>query len=117
AARPAVDHLRGGPVARQTGAGRRQALHPGAETAEGHPRSHARRTGGAPPMNDPGSGSDLLAGLADEFAERFRRGERPALTEYADRYPELADRIRDLFPALVAMEQFGSVGGATGSFA
>jgi serine/threonine protein kinase/WD40 repeat protein len=68
-------------------------------------------------MNDPSAGSDLLAGLAEEFAERFRRGERPALTEYADRYPELADQIRDLFPALVVMERFGSVGGATGSIA
>src|SRR5437764_3006492 len=43
--------------------------------------------------------------LAEEFAERFRNGERPSLTEYADRYPELADEIRELFPALVVMEQ------------
>src|SRR5262249_45642725 len=57
------------------------------------------------------------AGLAEEFAARFRRGERPGLTEYADRYPELADQIRDLFPALVVMEQFGSVGGAPDLFA
>lgn len=47
--------------------------------------------------------------LAEEFAERFRRGERPALTEYTQKYPELADEIRGLFPALVVMEQFGSV--------
>ena len=46
--------------------------------------------------------------VAEEFAERYRRGERPALTEYTDRYPELAEQIRDLFPALVVMEQFGS---------
>ena len=65
-------------------------------------------------MNDPGSGPDLLAGLADEFAERYRRGERPALTEYAERYPELAEQIRDLFPALLVMERFGSVGGSFG---
>ena len=32
---------------------------------------------------------------------RYRRGERPALAEYTDRYPELADEIRELFPALV----------------
>ena len=48
---------------------------------------------------------DLLDQLADEFAERYRRGERPALQEYIDRYPELADEIRELFPALVEMEQ------------
>jgi serine/threonine protein kinase/WD40 repeat protein len=47
--------------------------------------------------------------LAEEFAQRCRRGERPALTEYTARYPELADEIRELFPALVLMEQFGSV--------
>jgi serine/threonine protein kinase/WD40 repeat protein/tetratricopeptide (TPR) repeat protein len=43
--------------------------------------------------------------LAEEFAERYRRGERPSLTEFVERYPELADDIRDLFPALVKMEQ------------
>jgi serine/threonine protein kinase/WD40 repeat protein/tetratricopeptide (TPR) repeat protein len=43
--------------------------------------------------------------LAEEFADRFRRGERPALSEYILRYPELADEIREVFPALVMMEQ------------
>jgi serine/threonine protein kinase/WD40 repeat protein/tetratricopeptide (TPR) repeat protein len=43
--------------------------------------------------------------LAEEFAERQRRGERLSLTEYTRRYPELAEEIRDLFPALVAMEE------------
>jgi serine/threonine protein kinase len=45
--------------------------------------------------------------LAEEFLERYRRGERPALTEYTQKYPEWADRIRDLFPALVLMEEVG----------
>ena len=53
------------------------------------------------------SGSDLFNDLAYEFAERYRRGERPSLTEYANRYPDLADEIRDLFPTLVVMERFG----------
>ncbi len=48
---------------------------------------------------------DLLDQLAEEFAARFRRGERPALKEYTDRYPELADDIRELFPAMVKVEQ------------
>ena len=48
---------------------------------------------------------NLLDQLAEEFAERFRRGERPALKEYTDRYPELADEIRELFPAMVKVEQ------------
>jgi serine/threonine protein kinase/WD40 repeat protein len=43
--------------------------------------------------------------LAEEFVERYRRGERPPLTEYTERFPEHAAQIRDLFPALVLMEQ------------
>ena len=35
----------------------------------------------------------------------------PALTEYTGKHPELAAEIRDLFPALVVIEQFGSVAG------
>ena len=48
---------------------------------------------------------DLLDRLVEEFAARLRRGERPSLKEYTDRYPELADEIRELFPALVQVEQ------------
>ena len=44
--------------------------------------------------------------LAEEFAERLRRGEHPSLTEYVERYPEHADDIRELFPALALVEQF-----------
>jgi WD40 repeat protein/serine/threonine protein kinase len=48
---------------------------------------------------------DLFNRLADEFAMRWRRGERPSLQEYIDRCPELADDIREAFPALVCLEQ------------
>jgi serine/threonine protein kinase len=44
--------------------------------------------------------------LAEQFAQRLRRGEHPALSEYVQQHPELADEIRELFPALVMMEQF-----------
>jgi WD40 repeat protein/serine/threonine protein kinase len=47
----------------------------------------------------------LLTRLADEFAARYRAGEQPALQEYIDRYPEMADDIRDLLPAMVEIEQ------------
>ena len=46
----------------------------------------------------------LLNRLADEFAERYRRGERPAVQEYVNRHPELADDIGELFPSLVVMQ-------------
>src|SRR5215467_4126777 len=47
----------------------------------------------------------LLTRLADEFAARYRAGERPSLEEYIDRHPALAEDIRELFPALVEVEQ------------
>jgi WD40 repeat protein len=56
-------------------------------------------------MSTSASGADPLGRLADEFLERRRRGERPTLTEYAARHPELAKQIRELFPALVLMEE------------
>ncbi len=43
--------------------------------------------------------------LAEEFAERYRRGERPSVQEYVDRLPEMAEEIRAMFPALVEVEQ------------
>src|SRR5262249_38581452 len=45
--------------------------------------------------------------LAEEFLARYRRGERPAISEYTEAHPELADEIRDLFPALMMMEEAG----------
>src|SRR5262245_19829920 len=45
--------------------------------------------------------------LAEEFLERHRRGEQPSVTEYAQRHPELADEIRDVFPALLVLEEVG----------
>ena len=46
----------------------------------------------------------LLNRLADEFAARYRSGERPSISEYVERHPDLADEIREFFPALVEME-------------
>ena len=60
----------------------------------------------------PSSGRDPLGPILESFLARFRKGERPSLTEYIGRYPELADEIRELFPALVEIEQLGSLGGA-----
>src|SRR5262249_22073681 len=47
----------------------------------------------------------LLGRLADEFADRYRKGERPSLKEYIDRYPDLAEQIREFFPAMAEIEQ------------
>jgi serine/threonine protein kinase len=45
--------------------------------------------------------------LADDFLARYRRGERPSITEYVTVHPELADEIRELFPTLVMLERLG----------
>jgi WD40 repeat protein/serine/threonine protein kinase len=50
------------------------------------------------------SPSEQVANLAEAFVERYRRGERPSIQEYADRYPDLAGEIREVFPAVAMME-------------
>src|SRR5262249_27684477 len=88
-----------------------QALRPRAEAAQDDFEHPARRPAGDAAMTDPNLALDPVAVLAGEFAERYRRGEWPSLTEYTERYPDLADQIRGLFPALVVMEELGSVEG------
>jgi serine/threonine protein kinase/tetratricopeptide (TPR) repeat protein len=56
-------------------------------------------------MSTSGSRSGLVLELAEEFLERYRRGERPSLKEYIDRHPELAGEIREVFPAMAMMEK------------
>jgi eukaryotic-like serine/threonine-protein kinase len=52
-------------------------------------------------------GDELLLMLSDDYLRRCRAGEQPTVEEYASKYPDLADRIRELFPAMMAMEQPG----------
>jgi WD40 repeat protein/serine/threonine protein kinase len=47
---------------------------------------------------------DPLERLADEFLERLRRGENPSSSEYAEKYPQWAEQILELFPALEVVE-------------
>jgi WD40 repeat protein len=61
-------------------------------------------------MTDPETQRNPVEELAEEFLTRYRRGERPALTEYTRRHPDLADDIRELFPALLLMEEAGAPG-------
>ena len=49
---------------------------------------------------------DPVEALAEEYMERKRRGESPSVAEYEQQHPELADQIRELFPALEMMEDF-----------
>src|SRR6516165_1630797 len=69
-------------------------------------------------MNSSSDARNPVELLAEDFLARKRRGEHPTLQEYLDRHPELAGEIRDLFPALLMMEDLGeSAGGTTGSLA
>ncbi len=51
------------------------------------------------------SSRDPIDRLADEFSDRLRRGDDPSIEAYCARHPELADEIREAFPALALMEQ------------
>src|SRR5205085_12510631 len=51
------------------------------------------------------SSSGLVLELAEEFLARYRKGERPPLREYTDRYPDLAAEINEVFPAMAMMER------------
>ena len=72
-------------------------------------------------MFDSSADERQVEDLAEEFLERRRRGERPTLEEYAARYPQVADEIREFFPVLGLVEDFkpgagditGSLTGAT----
>src|SRR5438067_13041651 len=63
--------------------------------------------------NNP-SAADPLGQIADEFVEAIRQGRRPSVEEFARRYPEHADEIRDILPALGLMEKAKSAADATG---
>ncbi|MCA9212917.1 MAG: serine/threonine protein kinase [Planctomycetales bacterium] len=61
-----------------------------------------------PPHSDRERSDDdciVVDELAHEFANRLRTGERVTATEYAKQYPQHADEIHDLFPAIVTMER------------
>jgi serine/threonine-protein kinase len=55
--------------------------------------------------------------LADEFLARCKRGERPTIQEYCDRHPDLAGEIRDVFEAVLMVEDLKPASGdVSGSF-
>jgi tetratricopeptide (TPR) repeat protein len=55
-------------------------------------------------MSSSESRSAVVLELAEEFLGRYRQGQRPSLKEYADRHPDLATEIREVFPAMALME-------------
>jgi len=59
-------------------------------------------------MTDSDDWRDPVEELAEEFLDRHRRGERPSISEYVERHPQWAERIRKLFPTLLMMEELKS---------
>jgi serine/threonine protein kinase len=55
--------------------------------------------------DDNPSNVDPFGAIADEFVEASRQGKHPSVEEFARRYPEQADAIREMLPAIVLMEQ------------
>src|SRR5262245_13358897 len=56
-------------------------------------------------MTDFDTERDPIDILAEEFAVRCRRGERPSVTEYADKYPQWAEDLRALLPPVAKLEE------------
>ena len=52
---------------------------------------------------------DPFDAIALEFIEALRCGERPTAQQFASQHPEYADRIRELFPTILAMESLRDV--------
>lgn len=46
---------------------------------------------------------------AESFVARFRAGQTPSVEEFAVRYPEMADELRELLPALVLLERHAAL--------
>src|SRR5262245_2803010 len=58
-------------------------------------------------MTSPSSSGDRdpVERLAEEFLDLQRKGERPDVADYVERYPQWAERIQEVFPALLLMER------------
>jgi WD40 repeat protein/serine/threonine protein kinase len=60
------------------------------------------------PAADNDSAEALISEVADEFLERWERGEQPEVEEYARRYPHLAEALRQVLPALPLLRHSGA---------
>ncbi|MCI0639578.1 MAG: protein kinase [Gemmataceae bacterium] len=60
---------------------------------------------------------EIVLELAEEFLERYRKGERPPLREYIQRHPELAAEIKEVFPAMAMMENIAVAESSSGACA
>lgn len=57
---------------------------------------------------------EIIDELADSFVARVRRGEQPDIEEFVARHPDLADRLRELLPAIAMFEHHAAACEADG---
>src|SRR5262245_28558687 len=50
----------------------------------------------------------LVGRIADEFTRRHQQGDGPRVEEYAERYPEVAEVLREILPAIQALSPAGT---------
>lgn len=51
---------------------------------------------------------DPIDRLAEDFLARYRRGERPSISEYSRQFPDVADEVADVIQVLLLMENLGA---------
>ncbi len=51
---------------------------------------------------------DPVDRLAEDFLARYRRGERPSISEYARQFPDVAGEVADVIQVLLLMENLGA---------
>ncbi|MCI0464377.1 MAG: serine/threonine protein kinase, partial [Gemmataceae bacterium] len=56
-------------------------------------------------MNEPSASADSFGQIADQFVAAYRQGQRPSVEDYVQRYPEHAEALREILPALLLMEK------------
>ncbi|OWK41766.1 serine/threonine-protein kinase [Fimbriiglobus ruber] len=56
-------------------------------------------------MADPSDDTEPLDAAAEEFAGRWRAGERPSVEDYVRRFPGRATEVREMLSAVVALER------------
>ena len=75
-----------------------------------HPDPQSANLDGFPVAADPENvrAREPLEVLVSRYADAVRRGESPSIEEYAQRYREWADQIRELFPLIETLERWKS---------
>lgn len=59
-------------------------------------------------MPDDAAATNTIDEIVESYIDRQRRGERPSITEYLERYPWAAEEIRSILPMVELLEELGS---------